>query len=93
MLYRISIEQKSNNMEKLCSLVTGKFKRFTVMYTNEYYQDKRKPLIVFEIDSDCDIGLVRNLAADIREANQQECVMVQAINSVRYMITEGINGE
>lgn len=79
---------------KLCSIVTGKFKSFTVIKADGYWQGKPESSVIFEIDSDCDVGLVRNLAADIREINQQECVMVQVIsNTFTYMVSGGINGD
>lgn len=94
MLYRILTENKPDTIMKLCSIVTGRFKDFIVTFVDGYRQGEATSIVIFEIDSDCDVGLVRNLAADIREANQQECVIVQVIlNTFTYRIAGDINGE
>lgn len=87
MLYRIFTEYKPNTIQKLYSIVSGQFPGFTIIHATGYWQGKTEPSIIFEIESDCDVGLLRNLVADIKETNQQERVMLQVITScVRYMI-------
>lgn len=87
MLYRIITENKPETIDKLRSIVNGRFKNFTTIYANGYYESEYKPIVIFEIDSDCDVGLVRNVAADIRDINQQETVMLQVIlNTFTYMV-------
>lgn len=94
MLYRILTEHKASTIKKLCSIVAGRFKSFTVIYGDGYWRGNPEKTVIFEIDSECDTGLVRNLAADIREVNQQECVMVQVVsNTFTYMVSGDINGE
>lgn len=87
MLYRITTQHKSATIETLCSIVSGQFKNFTLLYAHGYHQNLAELNVIFEIDSDCDVGLMRNVAADMKKANGQTDMILQVItNCVRYVI-------
>jgi len=78
MLYRILTEDK--NRETITGIVSAAFDGFTLIPATGYWKGKPESSLIIEIDSfgDSDAGpKVLRLAEDIRQANNQQAVLVQ----------------
>lgn len=81
MLYRIHTENKTDTINALIKLVTDRFDGFSLSYQVGYWQDKREPSVCFEIDTPADDVKIDQLCRDICKANDQQCVLLQQIDS------------
>ena len=84
MLYRILTEKTKIN---LTPILEKYYDGYTVLNAKGYWKGVPEKSIVIEIvthgNEDTNI---RNLAVDIRNANKQECVLVQRIKNVQWFI-------
>ncbi len=91
MLYRLFTEARPDYMERIIAIVGSKFDGFTLLPGLGYYQGKPEPCVIVEIavpDTDrSNHGLVvQALAEEICRVNNQECVLVQKIDTASVMI-------
>lgn len=86
MLYRILTEWKLDNINHLHNIVADIFPNgFTVLCAEGFYQGERESVVIFEIATQNEPA-IEQLAKDICKANNQECVMIQAIPAMNCLI-------
>ena len=89
MLYRILTEDVGN-LEGIHEICSKLFNGYTMYYTNGFYNGQPEPAICIEIDSIGQDGhlevRVKQAAEQIKELNNQECVLVQKINCTSQMV-------
>lgn len=86
MLYRIYTENKPETKQGCIDIVSAQFDGFTVFEGIGYWQGKAENCLVFEVDTNYDIGTVRIVAQAIKEYNEQECVLIECLQSHKEFI-------
>jgi hypothetical protein len=87
MIYRIVTEDKGND-ELISLLVLPHFEGFSISKQTGYYKGHKEASLVIEIDTLADdnaIGVYR-LAESIKITLNQECVLVQRIQSISELV-------
>jgi truncated hemoglobin YjbI len=86
MLYRIFTEDVKENHDKLTELITQFYEGFTILKGQGYWRLQPENSLVIEIVTIDEDAKVKTLAAAIRDANNQECVLVQKIENHQWFV-------
>jgi hypothetical protein len=85
MLYRIFTENK--NLETVEKIVSRHFTGFTILKADGYWKLIKEGSLIIEVtDPKIKREAVNKLAAEIKEANTQEAVLVQEIKNHSWLI-------
>ena len=86
MLYRIFTEDVKENHEALTEIVGTFYEGFTILKSEGYWRLQKENSLVIEIVTVDEDEKIKTLAAAIRDANSQECVLVQRIENHQWFI-------
>jgi hypothetical protein len=86
MLYRIFTEDVQENHDKLTELITQFYEGFTIVRAAGYWRLQPENSLIIEIITVDEDAKVKALAAAIRDANNQECVLVQRIENSQWFV-------
>lgn len=85
MLYRIYTEDK--NPEKIEAIVSHRFPGFTLSKAEGFWRfQKENSLIIEVVIEEKDDPLISDLAREIKEANEQESVLIQRIANKSWLV-------
>jgi len=84
MLYRIFTEDK--NKEQTEKLVTKYYPGFTIIKAQGFWRLQPENSLIIEIVSEDQRDKVEKLCRDIKEANQQESVLLQVVQNEQVFI-------
>lgn len=84
MLYRIFTEDL--NQDKIEQIITESYPGFTIHKAQGFWRLQKEDSLIIEIVTEDDEAKVNAIARAIKEANEQEAVLVQKIHNEQWFV-------